>query len=183
MFGGAVHSTFEEPSLEASWKIFLLSLGIELGNASFNLSFGTFRPHLWLANEQISIEIESYNNKDRAGGKPTRYQEVADQSNFPILCIKGIALPHRYSVRLFAPRVKAHVYPKLYWATFAEGEGQKLCLIEGNKYWYLQNSALIDSTAALTPQGHSDLILKAFDCANSTRLSSRESLLSCGSAE
>jgi hypothetical protein len=84
--------------------------------------------------------------KTEPAGKPIRYQEVADQSNFPILCIKGIALPNRYSVRLFAPRVKAHVYPKLYWATFAEGEGQKLCLLEGNKYWYLQNSALIDSS-------------------------------------
>ncbi|MBP9807249.1 hypothetical protein KBF38_02975 [bacterium] len=183
MFGGAVRSIFDESCLEASWKVFFLSLGIELGNTSFNLSFGTYRPHLWLANEQISIEIESYSNRNRAGGKPTRYQEAAEQSNFPILCIKGIALPNRYSVRLFAPRDKAHAYPKFYWATFAEGAGQKLCLLEGNKCWYLQNSASIDSTAALAPQRDSELILKAFDCANSARLSSREYQLSCGFAE
>lgn len=174
MIEGAVHSIFDQPSLEASWKIFLLRLGIELGKTSFNLSFGTYHPHLWLTNEQISIEIESYNYKVRAGGKPSRYQEAADQSNFPIICIKGIPQPNRYSVRLFAPRVKAHAYPKMYWATFAEGAGQKVCLIEGNRYWYLQNSASIDPTVALAPQSHSELILKAFDCANSTRLSSRE---------
>jgi hypothetical protein len=170
MFVGAVKSVLEQSSLEISWKIFFqtLEIEIEIGAASFNLPLGDYSPDLWLTNEQVSIEIESYDKcATTTEGKSIRYQEAANQSNFPILCIKGFPQANRYSVRLFAPRVKAHMYPKFYWATFAEGEGQKLCLIEGNKHWYMQHYESIDSAQALsTPRRHSELILKALECAN-----------------
>lgn len=173
MFVGAARSISDQPSLKFSWKIFLqaLSLETEMEGVAFNLHLGTYCPTIWLAKEHISIEIESYDKAERTAGKSIRYQDAADQSNFPILCIKGFPQPYRYSVRLFAPRNKAHIYPKFYWATFAEGECKQLCLLEGDRYWYVQHQASINSVQVLSaPKRESELILKALDCANSRKL-------------
>lgn len=164
MFVGAVKSVFEQPSLEISWKIFFQTLAIEIGAASFNLPLGVYSPDLWLTNEQIAIATESYDHAKKTKGQSIRYQEAADQGDFPILCIKGFPMPNRYTVRLFAPRNQTHIYPKFYWASFAEGESKKLCLLEGNKYWYLQDYQSTKSAQALsTPMRDSELIMKALD--------------------
>lgn len=164
MFVGEVKSVFEQPSLEISWKIFFQTLAIEIGAASFNLPLGVYSPDLWLTNEQIAIATESYDHAKKTKGQSIRYQEAADQGDFPILCIKGFPLPNRYTVRLFAPRNKTHIYPKFYWASFAEGESKRLCLLEGNKYWYLQDYQSTKSAQDLTtPMRDSELIMKALD--------------------
>lgn len=179
MFASAVQPN--KPSLEISWKIFFETFGIQTCFQEFHLSShtpcGTYSPALWLFNEQIAVEIEAYNC---VGAKPIRYQEAADQSAFPIICIKGLPQVNRYSVRMFVPKQAAQRYPRFYWAKFAEGEGGKLCLLEGSKSFYLQKSVRhlelereIDSP--VQPNSESAMVLKALTLGNASYLVSLQS--------
>ncbi len=179
MFAGAVQPN--EPSLEISWKIFFETFGIQTSFHDFHLAPGTYSPALWLLKEQIAVEIEAYSC---AAAKPIRYQEAADQSAFPIICIKGLPQVNRYSVRMFVPKQTAQRYPRFYWAKFAEGEGGKLCLLEGSKFCYLQKPVRhlelereIESSleSGIQPNSESEMVLKALTLGNASYLVSLQS--------
>jgi len=167
MFAGAVKPN--DASLEIGWKIFFENFGIQTSFPAFHLASGTYSPALWLLNEQIAVEIEAYSC---AAAKPIRYQEAADQSAFPIICIKGLPQINRYSVRMFVPKQTAQRYPRLYWAKFAEGEGGKLCLLEGSKFCYLQKPFL---ESGIQPNSESETVLKALTLGNACYLVSLQS--------
>lgn len=177
MFAGAAQPN--QPSLEISWRIFFETFGMQTSFHDFYLPCGTYSPALWLFNEQIAVEIEAYNC---VGVKPIRYQEAADQSAFPIICIKGLPQVNRYSVRMFVPKQTAQRYPRFYWAKFAEGEGGKLCLVEGSKFCYLQKPVKhlelerereIDSP--VQPNSESAMVVKALTLGNASYLVSLQS--------
>lgn len=122
---------------------------------------------LWLVSAEIYVAIRNHSQTNYLTGKEEylRYQETADQTGFPIICIKGLPEANRYSVRLFAPSdsLRGELrYPKLYWATFALGEGEQLCLTEGQQFMYLAK----DCQAKRRPDRDSELIVKAFNYAN-----------------
>jgi hypothetical protein len=179
MFASAVQPN--EPSLEISWKIFFETFGIESSFHDFYLPSGIYSPALWLFNEQIAVEIEGYRC---AAAKTIRYQDAADQSAFPIICIKGLPQVNRYSVRMFVPKQTAQRYPRFYWAKFAEGEGGKLCLLEGSKFCYLQKpvsqlglESEIESAieSGIQPNSASEMVLKALTLGNASYLVSLQS--------
>lgn len=179
MFAGAVQPN--EPRLEASWKIFFESFGIQTSFHHFDLPCGAYRPTLWLSKEQIAVAIEAYSC---TAAKPIRYQEAADQSGVPIICIKGLPQVNRYSVRLFVPKQTAQRYPRFYWAKFAEGAGGKLCLLEGNNFCYLQKpdnhsgwelETELKIIPVIQPNSTSEMILKALTLGNASYLVSLQS--------
>jgi hypothetical protein len=175
MFAGAVQPN--EPSLEISWKIFFETFGIQTSFHDFYLPSGTYRPALWLFNEQIAVLMEGYSC---GAAKPIRYQEAAEQSAFPIICIKGLPQVNRYSVRMFVPKEKAQSYPRFYWAKFAEGESGKLCLLESSQFWYLQKPVShlgleVETESNIQPKSDSAKVLKALTLGNASYLVSLQS--------
>ncbi len=175
MFAGAVRQN--QTSLETSWKIFFETFGIQSCFHKFDLPSGIYSPALWLFREQIAVEIEGYSC---AAAKPIRYQEAAEQSGFPIICIKGLPQANRYSVRMFVPTRTAQSYPRFYWAKFAEGESGKLCLLEGRQFCYLQKPVShlelgLEIDSQILPNSESAMVLKALTLGNASYLVSLQS--------
>ncbi len=175
MFAGTMQPN--EPSLELSWKIFFETFGIETSFHDYYLPSDTYCRALWLFNEQIAVVMEGYNG---GAAKPIRYQEAADQSAFPIICIKGLPQVNRYSVRMFVPKQTAQRYPRFYWAKFAEGEGGQLCLLEGSQFWYLQKPVShlgleLETGSHIKPNSDSAMVLKALTLGNASYLMSLQS--------
>lgn len=131
-------------SLQIGWQIFFETLDLQTCSnvPSLKLPSGSYTPTLWLPREKVFVEIKGHgpNANSLTSKQHIRYQEAADQTGFILICVKGLPQPYRYTVRLYAPRNKAHEYPKFYWARFAEGERGKLCLEEGEKFMYLESN-------------------------------------------
>ena len=151
-------------SLDERWKVFFEALG----QAVF--TYQTYQSYqnatLWLVNAKIFVAVKEHKQKAHsptAKEELLSYQEKADHTGFPVICIKGLPQTNRYSIRLFAPR-SSHRFHNFYWATFAIGEGDQLCLIEGEKFMYLQGENLTENSKI--PDRHSHLIIKALDYAS-----------------
>lgn len=158
-------------SLQIGWQIFFETFGLQASSAvnSLKLPSGNYTPTLWLHRAKMFVAIKGHCPRAISLTKREHicYQEVADQTGFPLICVKGLPQPYRYTVRLFAPRDKAHKYPKFYWAIFAEGEWEKLCLAEGDKFMYLEhNQVLLQPPSCV----NSELIVHALNLGNASYL-------------
>jgi hypothetical protein len=147
--------------LEIRWKIFFESLGIESSYEpeKFSLVSGGYIPDLWLPQNQIFVEIKSHGNQ-LSPDDPIRYKELADQTGAMVIRIKGYPMPGRYSVRLFVPRRLAGDYPKLYWANFAEANGN-IYLVEGTRTVAITGGEQNVKTLLRPPLKHTPRILAA----------------------
>jgi hypothetical protein len=151
--------------LETKWARFFrtLSIAIEYEPGLYRLSRGSYLPDFWLPRMQIFIEI-----KPRGGSEePSRYKQLALISQYPVLCIKGDPLPGNYLVRLYTPERRAHLYPTLLAALFAEHRASDRCL------WLSQGPSFVKATKIWSksqyeygePVIHSPWIMHAFGAA------------------
>lgn len=160
--------------LEVRWKIFFESLNVKsiYEPRMFALVSGNYIPDLWLPRQQIYVEIKGHeDNQSRSFDDSIRYQELVNETKTPLLRIKGWPDPDRYKCRLFVPNRQKHIYPGLYWASFAEGQNQQLCLSEGEKFIQLKRLDWPTQSIAQAPVKHSPMILAALEKARNFKAS------------
>lgn len=130
--------------LEVRWALFFKALDLDYvyEKQPYGLLSGWYLPDFWLPKLKVFVEVKPW-----TGGviDSARYNELAQTTGYPLLCVQGRPESGQYTVDVYAP-VRSFKLKNSYFAE-AERLGKRLILVKEDEQicWEVRKDARICS--------------------------------------